>query len=66
MCCCANPNKDMKESVIEMASEPTKPPAIDPVCGMTVDPANAASWTTRGRRSISAAKDARRNFALTL
>jgi P-type Cu+ transporter len=51
MCCCANPNKDMKDSVTKMASEPTKPPAIDPVCGMTVDPANAASVDYEGTKT---------------
>jgi Cu+-exporting ATPase len=50
MCCCANPNKDMKDSSIKMASEPTKSPAIDPVCGMTVDPANAASVGYEGTK----------------
>ncbi len=66
MCCCANPTKDMKDSAIQMASESMKPPAIDPVCGMTVDPAKAVSVSTREQRLISAPRDARRNFALTL
>ena len=50
MCCCVNLNKDMKDSSIKMASEPTKSPAIDPVCGMTVDPANATSVGYEGTK----------------
>jgi len=43
MCCCSNPNKDVKDPTTTTAVEPTNLLATDPVCGMTVDPANAAS-----------------------
>jgi len=41
----------MKDSVIKMASEPTKLSPIDPVCGMTVDPAKAASVEYEGTKT---------------
>jgi Cu+-exporting ATPase len=43
MCCCSNPNKDVKDATNTTAVNPMKSLATDPVCGMTVDPANAAS-----------------------
>ena len=43
MCCCSEPNKDLKDTSDSTAAVPTKKLAIDPVCGMTVDPAKAAS-----------------------
>jgi YHS domain-containing protein len=48
MCGCAKPNKDMKEPVDSTAAMPTKKLATDPVCGMNVDPANAASLEYKG------------------
>lgn len=51
MCCCSNPNKDRKDSAIQMGSESMKPPAIDPVCGMTVDPAKGVSVEFEGTKT---------------
>jgi Cu+-exporting ATPase len=50
MCCCSNPNKDVKDTAAGTAVAPTKPLATDPVCGMTVDPAKATSVTHGGTK----------------
>ena len=50
MCCCSKPNQDVKDPVDSTTVEPTKKLATDPVCGMMVDPANAASVEYAGRR----------------
>jgi Cu+-exporting ATPase len=50
MCCCSNPNKDVKDTAAGTAVAPTKPLVTDPVCGMTVDPAKAASVEHEGTK----------------
>jgi Cu+-exporting ATPase len=50
MCCCSNSNKDVKDIAAGTAVAPTKPLATDPVCGMTVDPAKAASVDHEGTK----------------
>jgi Cu+-exporting ATPase len=50
MGCCSELNKGMKDSTTAAAVEPTKPLATDPVCGMTVDPAKAASVEHNGKK----------------
>jgi Cu+-exporting ATPase len=50
MCCCSNPNKDVKDATNTTAVDPMKSLATDPVCGMTVDPANAASVEHEGTK----------------
>ncbi len=43
MCCCSKPNQDMKDRIDSTTVVLAKKLATDPVCGMTVDPANAES-----------------------
>jgi P-type Cu+ transporter len=43
MCCCSKANKDVKNPVDPTTVVATKKLATDPVCGMSVDPDNAAS-----------------------
>ena len=50
MCCCSEPNKDVKDSTTATAAEPTKTLATDPVCGMTVDTAKAVSLEHEGTK----------------
>jgi Cu+-exporting ATPase len=50
MCCCSEPNKGEKDSTTATAVEPVNPPATDPVCGMTVDTAKAASVEHEGAK----------------
>jgi Cu+-exporting ATPase len=50
MCCCSEPNKDVKDSTTATGAVPTKTLTTDPVCGMTVDPANAASVEHEGTK----------------
>jgi YHS domain-containing protein len=50
MCCCSNPNKDVKDPVSGTAVELTKQLATDPVCGMEVAPANAATMEHEGTK----------------
>jgi Cu+-exporting ATPase len=50
MCCCSEPNKEVKVSTTATAAEPMKTLAIDPVCGMTVDPANAVRLEHEGTK----------------
>ena len=50
MCCCSEPNKDAKDFTTATVVEPVNPSAIDPVCGMTVDPAKAASVEHQGTK----------------
>ena len=50
MCCCSEPNEESKNPTSMTAVEPAKPHATDPVCGMTVDPANAASVEHQGTK----------------
>ena len=50
MCCCSNPNKDMKGPLSGMTIEPSKRLASDPVCGMEVDPASAATAEHKGTK----------------
>jgi YHS domain-containing protein len=50
MCCCSKPNKDMKDPFDSTTVVPTKMLATDPVCGMSVDPAKAASVEYDGTR----------------
>jgi Cu+-exporting ATPase len=48
MACCSESNENTKDSSTATPVEPTKPLATDPVCGMTVDPAKAASVEYEG------------------
>jgi len=50
MCCCSEPKKDVKDSTSATAAEPTRTQSTDPVCGMTVDPAKAASVEHEGAK----------------
>jgi Cu+-exporting ATPase len=50
MCCCSNPNKDLKDPAAGTAVAPTKPLATDPVCGMTVDSSKAPSVEHDGKK----------------
>ena len=50
MCCCSNPNKDAKDPTSTTSVEPMRPLVTDPVCGMTVDPAKAASVEHEGTK----------------
>jgi Cu+-exporting ATPase len=50
MGCCPDPDKDVKDPVGTTTDEPTKSLATDPVCGMTVDPAKAASVEHEGAK----------------
>jgi Cu+-exporting ATPase len=50
MGCCSDPNKDVNDPVGTTTVEPSKPLATDPVCGMTVDPAKAASVEHEGAK----------------
>jgi Cu+-exporting ATPase len=50
MCCCSEPNKDLKDPATGTTIAPTNPLATDPVCGMTVDPAKAASVEHEGTK----------------
>ena len=50
MGCCSDPNKDVNDPVGTTTDEPTKSLATDPVCGMTVDPAKAASVEHEGAK----------------
>jgi P-type Cu+ transporter len=50
MCCCSEPEKDLKDPICGTAVELAKQLATDPVCGMTVDPANAASVEYEGAK----------------
>jgi YHS domain-containing protein len=49
MCCCSKSNKDPMNTT-RTTVEPTSPPTTDPVCGMTVDPANAPSVENGGTK----------------
>jgi Cu+-exporting ATPase len=50
MCCCSEPIKYPKDATSMTTVEPTRPPTTDPVCGMTVDPANAATVEHEGTK----------------
>jgi YHS domain-containing protein len=50
MCCCSKPNKGMQDPLDSTRVVPTKMLATDPVCGMSADPAKAASVEYDGTR----------------
>lgn len=52
--CCSNPD--------QAAENDTAAPAVDPVCGMTVDPATAASSVHQGQTYYFCAPGCRRAF----
>ncbi len=62
MCCCSKPNQDMKKGVDSTTVEPTKQLANDPVCGMKVDPANAASVEFKGAKVYFCSKGCAAKF----
>ena len=50
MCCCSKPDDHLKDTVCGTAVVPAQQLATDPVCGMTVDPANAESVEYKGAK----------------
>jgi P-type Cu+ transporter len=50
MCCCSKTNEEVKGSAMATMVDPTKHLVKDPVCGMLVDPAKAASVDQNGEK----------------
>jgi YHS domain-containing protein len=50
MRCCSDPNKDVKDPACTTTVESAGSLATDPVCGMTVDPAKAATVEHEGTK----------------
>jgi P-type Cu+ transporter len=62
MCCCSEPERDLKDPICVTTVELAKQLATDPVCGMTVDPANAESVEYEGAKIYFCGKGCEAKF----
>ena len=62
MCCCSKPKNGVKTHVSVTTAERTMQLAIDPVCGMMVDPENEASPEYRGIKVRFCCRDCAAKF----